>query len=216
MKPLTTYILNMPDRQERKASVEREFGKARALFDISFVRPVENKLPRLSHWLTFRELAERARREQLPCFIFCEDDHVFTPDYSETLLKETLCQTDALEADILLGGVSWMDSPVQVRDHLFWLNRFNGTQFVIVFNRFYDRILGSRYDERRVVTDFHISSVSDNIFVAYPFLSVQKEFGYSDVTPSNGKEGYVDGLFKATSDGLRILDKVRNFYDRLR
>ena len=63
------------------------------------------------------------------------------------------------------------------------------------------------------ITDFHISSNSDNIFVTYPFFSVQKEFGYSDVTSFNNKEGYVDGLFKGTSIGLDILDKVRTFYE---
>ncbi len=215
MKRLNVYILNMPQRKERKVSVGREFEKKKELFKTTFVCPVENKNPRVSHWHTFLQLVAKAKQQGLPGFVFCEDDHVFTSDFDESLFSDTVGEADMLGADILLGGVSWMDAPVQVRKHLFWLNRFNGTQFVIVFSRFYDRILSSQYDERRVVTDFHISSNSENIFVAYPFFSVQKEFGYSDVTPFNDRDGYVDGLFKATSNGLRIMDKVRSFYDGL-
>ena len=213
MNKLNVYILNMPQRQERKASVEREFEKRKSIFNTTFVCPIGNVIPRVSHWLTFLNLVRNAKQEALPYFVFCEDDHIFTNDYDEPFFIDTFCEADAIEADVLLGGVSWMDVPVQVTDHLFWLNGFNGTQFVIVFSRFYDRILDSQYDERHVVTHFHISSNSDNIFVTYPFFSVQKEFGYSDVTSFNNKEGYVDGLFKGTSIGLDILDKVRTFYE---
>ena len=212
MNMLNVYILNMPRRQERRTSSEREFGKKKSLFNTTFVCPVKNEKPCVSHWLTFLKLVGNAMQDGLPCFVFCEDDHVFTSDFDEPLFIDTVRKADALGADILLGGVSWMDAPIQITDHLFWLNRFNGTQFVIVFSRFYGKILDSQYDARNVVTDFHISSHSDNIFVAYPFFSIQKEFGYSDVTSFNNKDGYVDGLFKGTSAGLSILDKVRTFY----
>lgn len=205
------YILNMPQRQERRESVKKTF-EGKDCFIPHFVTPVNHPEPRVSHWLTFLNLTKEAKALGLDHFVFCEDDHVFTMHFDEKLFFSILKEADHLKADILMGGVSWMATPIQVSDHLFWLEQFNGTQFVIVFNRFYDKILFSNWQESSVVTDFHLSANSENIFVMYPFISVQQDFGYSDVTPFNNTEGYVKDLFQRTSTGLYILNKVRTFY----
>ena len=211
---MEVYVLNMPQRHERLKSIEQEFhGKDN--FSVHIVTPVRHAIPRVSHWLTFKLLTEQAKSIGQDCFVFCEDDHIFTKDYDEQSFYAIVQQANELKADVLMGGVSWMASPLQVSDHLFWLESFNGTQFVIVFSRCYDKILCSNWEEENVVTDFHISSCSENIFVMYPFISMQRDFGYSDVTSFNNKEGYVKGLFDSTSVGLSILNKVRNFYHGL-
>lgn len=211
---METYILNMPQRQDRKSSVSHEFEE-KAEFSYHFVTPISHQIPRVSHWLSFQDITKKAKGTNLDYFIFCEDDHVFTDAYNETYLLSMIREADTLGADILLGGASAMKSPIQISEHLFWLNIFNGTQFVIVFKRMYEAIINSKYDEETVVTDFFLSLLSDNIFVIYPFISVQKEFGYSDVTLSNNKSGHVEELFQGTTNGLNILNKVRRYYDRL-
>lgn len=119
-------------------------------------------------------------------------------------------------ADLLSGGVSWMRDSLQVRENLFWIERFTGMQFTVVFKRFYDKILAIKYDEnQKYVTDSFLSMLSDSIFVMHPYISVQKEFGYSDVTEKNNKEGYVQSLFERTDKTLCILKKVRNHYGKL-
>lgn len=208
-------ILNMPQRQERKQSVSQEFAN-KPEFSIHFIVPVKHQIPRISHWLTFYELVRQAKEQNLDYFIFCEDDHIFTSDYNEQLLSKRVTEADRLGAEILLGGVSAMKIPIQVTEHLFWLHVFNGTQFVIIFKRFYDRLLRYGRDREDVVTDYYLSSISDNIFVMYPFISIQKEFGYSDVTSFNNKKGYVDHLFEGTTRRLKILNKVRIFYNGTR
>jgi glycosyl transferase family 25 len=211
---IETYILNMPQRLERKVSVLQEFEE-KTCFSVRFVMPVQHVSPRLSHWLTFLALTKEAKTRDLKCFLFCEDDHIFTADYNIQFFMETLEEAKSVEADVLLGGVSYMKTPIQVSPHLFWLEAFNGTQFVVVFRKFYDNIISCNYDKDTVVTDFEISKLSDNIFVTYPFLSVQKEFVYSDITSFNNQEGYVSRLFEGTSKGLHILYKVKNFYHEL-
>lgn len=212
---MQVYILNMPQRQERKLNVMQEFAD-KPEFATHFVMPVKHQIPSISHWLTFYELVKQAQEQGLDYFVFCEDDHIFTSDYEEREFFRQVAEAGRLEADILLGGVSSMKVPIQITDHLFWLHLFNGTQFVIVFKRFYNRLLECGKDKQDVVTDYFISSISGNIFVMYPFISIQKEFGYSDVTSFNNKKGYVDGLFHGTSKGLEILNKVRRFYNDLR
>lgn len=121
----------------------------------------------------------------------------------------------SLGADLLSGGVSWMDMPVQCHGHLFWLDKFNGMQFTVIFRRFYDAILKAGDSSAGQTTDVFLSRITDNIFVTYPFIAIQKDFGYSDVTPANSETGYVEKLFKETSCELRKLDKVRRFFDNL-
>ena len=87
-------------------------------------------------------------------------------------------------------------------------------QFTVVFRRFYDALLQD-HPKVSFVTDIRLSELSDNIFVTYPYLSVQREFGYSDVTPCNNPRGHVDWLFRTTREKFRILNKVRSYYQAL-
>ena len=48
----------------------------------------------------------------------------------------------------------------------------------------------------------------------WPFISVQKEFGYSDVTFFNNTPNYVGKLFEKTSKELSVLNKVKKYYDQ--
>ncbi|WP_431293124.1 hypothetical protein [Pedobacter sp. P26] len=58
-----------------------------------------------------------------------------------------------------------------------------------------------------------ISSLTENKFVIAPFVSVQKEFGYSDVTLKNNGTARVERLFKGVNSKLEELVKVANFYN---
>ena len=87
-------------------------------------------------------------------------------------------------------------------------------QFTIIFQKFYNTLLALGEIEEEFALDFKISELSDSIFVMYPFISVQKEFGYSDVTSKNAEEGYVEGLFKGTSQKLNMLKRVKAEYKK--
>lgn len=77
---MKVFILNMPERNERRRSVESEFA-GKNIFSPFYVTPLYHEVPHMSHWLTFLQLVRQADEEQLDYFIFCEDDHVFTDDY---------------------------------------------------------------------------------------------------------------------------------------
>ena len=108
-----------------------------------------------------------------------------------------------------------MRDVLQVRDEMFWVSAFNGMQFTIVFRRFFEKILATETGGYDHVTDQYLSTLTESMFVIYPFISVQRDFGYSDATPTNNKAGYVQSLFISSSERLRILDKVRKYYKNL-
>ena len=61
------------------------------------------------------------------------------------------------------------------------------------------------------VADEFLSRILTNKMVLYPFISVQREFGYSDVTPSNNQKGKITQLF---IDTAQRLDRLNNIYEK--
>lgn len=60
--------------------------------------------------------------------------------------------------------------------------------------------------------DFKICSLTENKFFAYPFLSTQKDLGYSDVTPMNDKSRLVEAAFMACDEKIHLLQDIERFY----
>ena len=205
-----THIVNLSHRLDRKEHIVAQFSN-KPEFKTNIVSAIKHDRGAYGLWLTVKHIVEIEVNKGSEFFVFCEDDHEFTENYSYELLRESIIQAQSLNADILSGGYSWFDNAVQISDNLFWTDRFNGMQFTVIFRKFYQKILDADFGEK-VVTDIQLSGITENKFVIYPYISVQKEFGYSDVTVSNEKEGYVDGIFKSAKERLNILNKVRNHY----
>lgn len=214
MKPISVYAPNLASRPERRAHIEAQFA-GRPEFHLTVVTPVPHRMGTVSLWRTFLSIVRRERETGSEFFIFCEDDHTFTPNYTWAALQTAIREADALGADVLSGGVSWAGNAVQLSDRLFWLRAFNGMQFTVVFRRFYDVLLNSS-DTLGYVTDLRVSQLSHNIFVVFPYFSIQQEFGYSDATRGNNDHpGRVERMFKRSQALFASLDKVRTSYRRL-
>lgn len=208
--PIPVHALHMPARTERLQSLESQFA-GRSEFRLHVVRPVAHRSPVVSLWRSFVKIVEEEAAASSPFFIFCEDDHVFTRHYSAARLRRAIRQADALGADLLSGGMSWIRTPLQLERHLFWVERFNGMQFTVVFRRFYPVIL-AHADARGQAADIYLSGLSDNLLVMHPYISRQQEFGYSDVTPMNNRRGHVTDIFDKTCRTLDMLSKVGAHY----
>lgn len=205
---IKTFAINVPKRKDRYNHIVSIFSEY-TLFDFQVIKCAPHKRGNVSLWLTIKQIIQENKNE--PYVIICEDDHYFTDDFSEEKLLEYIEKAQKLGADILSGGVSWFDIAVQINTDFFWLKTFNGTQFMVVFQKFFEKIVTMSFRERDSI-DFKISSLSENIFVIVPFISKQKEFGYSDVTFLNNERGKVEKLFKKTSERLNLLKKVKTFY----
>lgn len=211
--PIKVYVPNLPSRTDRKQSIQKQF-EGKRLFDVNIVKPVEHTVASTSLWRTFIGIVEQEQHCESDFFIFCEDDHVFTGDFSEEFLLQCIDRARELKADILSGGFSWYDMPVHVSEHLFWVKRFTGMQFTIVFSKFYSTILESDVKGSKVL-DLYLSTLSDDILVMSPYISLQHEFGYSDVTKKNNVQGFVDERFDTHRKRLDILRKVRASFEAM-
>jgi hypothetical protein len=209
---LPTYLINLKARTDRKNHSINEFCDRRE-FDFHIVEAYEHTIGAIGLLKTIKSIIEIAIRNGDDCILICQDDHIFTEHYSKDHFFNCIKEAQSKDACILAGGVSWYQDAMPISDHLFWTSKFTGAQFLVIYDTFFQKILGIS-DSNINACDLKLSSLTDKIFFIYPFISIQKEFGYSDITEANTGKGMVDGLFLSCSKNLKILKEVSRFYEK--
>src|SRR6185312_11999897 len=180
-------------------------------FDVHIVEACQHSNGAIGLWNSITYILQNLINVQDDYVLICEDDHQFTSEYSKGHLIKCIAEAKGKGADILLSGVSWFKDAIQISKNLFWVEKFSGLQFTIVFKKFYDKILQAAFSETDAA-DYKISSLSENKFIIYPFISTQKEFGYSDVTAKNNEAGRVEKIFDECFERLQLLSNVAAYY----
>lgn len=210
MSLIKVYCVNVQERTDRREHICKEFSN-KPEFDLEIVPAILSSSGNLSLWHTIRAIVSVNIHQNNDYFILCEDDHLFTKNYTFSGLSKSIDKALDIKAGMLSGGVSWFNTAIQIYDGCFWIEKFSGLQFTIVFRQIYQKILDADFGMNDQA-DYKISALTDHKFLIHPFISIQKEFGYSDVTIINNKKGVVDELFRETSARLDSLRKVRNYY----
>ncbi|TCD27796.1 hypothetical protein EZ456_07560 [Pedobacter psychrodurus] len=210
---IPTYAINLRERTDRVDHIKSQF-EGRSEFDLKLLQTDKHEIGTIGLWQNIVKIITEAKKKDIEYVIICEDDHVFTNKYMPKMLYEYIFLCQQKKVDILLGGVSWFNDALQISKNLFWVDQFTGLQFVVVFKRFFEVILEAGFNDIDTA-DLKISSLAKNKLVIYPFISIQKEFGYSDVTAKNNAGGYVDSIFKNTLAMMDKIAKVKRFYQNI-
>ncbi|MGJ1195096.1 hypothetical protein ACR777_02375 [Sphingobacterium spiritivorum] len=208
---IPVYIINLKERIDRRIHIINEF-RDKPEFEIFLFEAIRDNIGALGLWKSIRHIVEVAQNNEHDIIIICEDDHCFTENYDSEALFNALEQINHINADMLLGGVSHFEDSVAFDNNLFWLSGFTGFQFVILYRRFYSRFLKLNLKKGDDV-DLKMQSISDMIFCIFPFISIQKEFGYSDVTKKNEPYGVVKGYFEKSEHRLKTISFLKNHFD---
>lgn len=207
MAAIPTYVINLKKRTDRKENVLREFA-GRDEFAVHIVEAIEHQRGATGLWLTIRNILAGSTEAFI---LLCEDDHQFTENYSKEYLAEAIREAAERGADVLSGGISWLDDGFPVSESLFWIRKFSGLQFTILFRRCFDTILNANFGPKDAA-DAWIAEHTQHKFVLYPFCSTQRDYGYSDATPVNNQSGLVEKYFNKSDELLGKLKQVRSFY----
>lgn len=207
---IPTYIINLKTRTDRKVHIINEFAE-RSEFDINMVEACEHKCGAIGLWNTIRQIVQKADDSDEEYVLICEDDHQFTLAYSSQLLFNCIGEAKEKDASLLAGGVHWYQDIVRVSEQLFWAARFTGTQFIIIFKKFFMPILDADFCESDAA-DLKMSDLTNEVFFIYPFISVQRDFGYSDATEANNVQGRMAEMFRSCSKNIQIMIDVAAFY----
>lgn len=176
---LPTYIINLKQRKDRLENVLREF-EGKLEFDINVIQACQDPNGAVGLWKSIRKIIKKAKTMKDEVILLCEDDHIFSSSYDKKKLFSAIYQGAYLGADLILGGVTNTRQAIPVNENLCWIDFFKCTQFTIIFNRFFDEILSVDFQSSDAA-DLVLSNATANKYVLHPFISVQKDFGYSDI-----------------------------------
>jgi len=211
MEAIPVHIINLKKRVERKAHVLNEFSK-HPEFEAIIIEAIECSEGAVGLWMTIVKILQEGKLFRDSCIVICEDDHEFTDEYSFDLLLDAIDYVTAKKGDVLFAGVSWFNNAVPVTEHIYWVEKSSGTQFMIIFKDFFSAINNAPFKDLDSA-DTKISVLTDKKYFIFPFLSIQKEFGYSDVTPRNSVAGRVDALFDNSLRKTGTINYLYKFYE---
>lgn len=204
---LPVYVINLKERIERRKHIEEQFhGKPE--FELTWIEAVEHPIGAVGLWQSMVKAVRMAEANEDDIMIICEDDHTFTSAYSKKYLLTNIIQANEQGSELLSGGIGGFGAAVPVSANRYWVDWFWSTQFMVIFKPLFQKILD--YDFKDTDTaDGVLSILAKDKMVLYPFISIQKDFGYSDVTRSNNDvSGLVNHLFQQSDYRLRTIHHV--------
>lgn len=207
---IPVYIINLKHRIDRKGFILQEFDNKKE-FDIHLMEACNNPVGAIGLWKSIGKVLEEEIDTDSEFIIICEDDHQFTSAYSKERVFKCINEAKENHADIVLGGISGFTNAMKLSSNLFWVEKFSGTQFLIIFKKFFNAILHTDFTKNDSA-DYKMCSLTEKKFFIYPFISIQKDFGYSDATPKNNIKNRVKDLFSQSMIKLQLLEKVSSFY----
>lgn len=209
---IPTFIINLEKRVDRKEHILAEFS-SRNEFKVSLIRPIFDEIGAVSLWKTMIHILANLSDDSDEYVLICEDDHKFTPHYSKELLENCIQLAAEHDVDVLSGGVHWFNSCLPVSRNIFWVDRFTGTQFIIIFRRFFKTMINADFGAKDAA-DRILSDLTSNILLIGPFVSVQKDFGYSDATPKNNIDGEMRKLFGKSMASIDVIERINSVYKK--
>ncbi len=209
-KTLNVYAINLKSRSDRREFILSQFyGKQE--FKFYLVEAFKKSIGAKGFWMTIQYILKSLAEQNDEYIILCQDDHLFTKEYSKEYLLDCINQAQLLDADILACGVSGFTSAIKASNNLYWVEKFSGLQFTVIFRKFFQKILDADFENINAA-DLKLCELTENKFFTYPFLSIQKEFGYSDVTAGNNNKGTVEEGFRDSDEKVKIINSVSTFY----
>lgn len=211
---ISTYIINLEERKDRLVHIKKQF-EGRDEFELNIFKAIKNEVGAVGLWQSIIEIVKVAIERDEDVIIICEDDHEFTPTYSKEYLLRNIIEAHSQGLAILSGGIGGFKQVVPVTINRWWVDTFWSTQFLVIYRDFFEAILAEPFEETDTA-DGKFSEMTSHKMVLYPFVSVQKDFGYSDVTKANDTDnGTVQKLFENSSSRIkRIADAYHKYQSK--
>lgn len=212
---IPTYIINLEHRNDRLKNILEEF-KNKPEFDIHVQKGCFHENGAKGLWYSICQIIKKAKINNDDIIIIIEDDHIFTKDYNRYFFIKNVIEAGYQGVEILSGGVSGgIRHAIPVTENRYWVDHFWGTQFIVIYKKIYTKILEIEFNETDTADDL-LSAMSVHKMVLFPFISVQKDFGYSDITKIDSERGDLSKIFIKAQEFLNIYHKANQRFKNCR
>ena len=206
---ITTYVINLPQRAERRKHIEEQFFD-KPEFIVHFIQAESDVIGAVGLWKSITKIVKHAMyNTDDDVILICEDDHVFTEIYDRDAFFHNIIQGAKYNTHIIFGGIGGGHNIISVSNNLYWVDMAWCTQFMVIFREAFSLILESLFSEIDVADEF-LCKILPNKLVIWPFISVQQDFGYSDVTMLNARPGNITQLFENMNKKFEKYNTVKN------
>lgn len=204
---IPTYIINLEAREERREHILEQFA-GKPEFAVQLVKACQHEIGAIGLWQSILKIVNLAIENDDDVIIICEDDHEFTESYNREYLLSNIIEAHEQGVEILSGGIGHFSFAVPLTANRFWVNPFQSAQFIVLYKGIFPKILKYKF-KKTDVADLVLANLTSNKMVLYPYVSRQKDFGYSDVTDvHNGQPGLVQEMFKRTEHRFEVLQQA--------
>ena len=161
---LPTYVIS--SAEDDLQTVSKTFS-SRSEFDIISVHPTSAEKNITAR---FRASIVDGIQNDEDCLIICLSNGYFTRNYNKLLLISQIIEANDKGCDILFGGVAGFNNAIPIGRNLFWIDKFSLTTFMVIYKRFFQRLLNESLSESSEISS--ISSISSNKLTIYPFIHI--------------------------------------------
>lgn len=170
---IPVYFLNLSNHETLKNCVKQFDGKEEFEVNIMEVGKFKNK--EMRKWEGIKKVVNKAITKEEDLCIICKEGHVFSEKYEFNAFLTKIYEGHRLGAKYLLGGLSGdYANALVLPSGLCWIDSFENSQFIVLYNSFYKPILEEEFLESHNVEE-KLSKMTSNKFLIYPFISTYEK-----------------------------------------
>jgi hypothetical protein len=208
---IPTFVINLKERGDRLEHIQKQFN-GKTEFELQIIEACKHEIGAVGLWNSVKEVIKLAIEADEDVIIICEDDHTFTEHYNKQNLIQNIIDAAEQGVELLSGGIGWFNNAVPITRNRYWIDFFWCTQFIVLYRPIFQKILDETFLDTDT-TDGIFSELTSHKMVIYPFISIQHDFGYSDVTRSNNEiSGMITTHFKEADKKMQVYKKVYENY----
>ena len=208
---ISTYIINLKERTDRLDYVLSQFA-GKPEFDIHPVEACTHSIGAVGLWHSIVKIIHQVNDGEDDVIIICEDDHTFTDEYDRNRFIQNVIDAAGQGVELLSGGIGGFGNAVPITSERYWIDWLWCTQFIVLYRPIYKKILDYEFKDTDTA-DGVLSEITSHKMVLYPFISIQKDFDYSDVTRANDEiSGKITEHFNQADEKMNIYHQANLRY----
>lgn len=198
---IPVYVIDKSQLQENLTQLSSQF-EGKTEFAITLIPASTGDDPAFAWFTDLQRIATMAMNNDEDIIILCEDDHLFTKNYSKSFFFRNIIEAWEQGADCLSGGCTAFNYAVPVAASRFWVNAFAGS-FVVMYRTLFPKIREASF-ETGWKPGLLPSAISSSKLLLYPFVAGKKSNGADQLNR--------EALFQQTEERLGKMKEIQQTY----
>ncbi|GEM_PF-6416761 len=199
---IPVYGLTLSDASNISDFINQFHGKTE--FDLTIIATSITDF-----WNAVQDCVRKSMKDGDELIIICSERHSFTKDYHRDIFFKDTIRTQGMGCDILLIGTNGFNHAVPISDTLFWIDKFENAEFIVIYRKLFNKILENHITHPTISNC--LSHLASNIICTTPFMSL-----YSRKTSLDQDGEMIDNFshesYHIASEKLSLYSKIYTKY----